>query len=229
MKRILLAALMLCSATTARAQVDYMFIDFLNNPNGFTTTLLFRNTNQYGDPTIIAIDRVFTVGVTQRVRDYCGIDGLCSLYGPATSYYGNVQHNTFALGAGNWEPMGYSSIGGGGTQHFWNAWDAQANYTGVLGCQVPALTFAMAQYAGRTCAADGYDGWMSVGLNYFTTMPAMRYSEADLEVNFTTSVLAGPNAMNVVPEPTTLSMLLFAVTTLGLLQGSRTRKRGQAA
>lgn len=224
-------AMMLGVATTAQAQVEWRWSNVTTYGAGFFADLEFRNSNQYGDPDIWAIYG-FSVSAKQNVVDHCAPPVPdCFVSGDVASAIGNVQNSMFYAGNTQWRegysimPITNSTLYRLSTPWYTNAYAGSGfNYAGVLGCQVPELPSGFGDYGYRTCAADGYDGWIKarVGLVvYDDLLPEGYYGTDDVDVTFSTFMLAGPNAMQVVPEPATYAMVGFGIAAIAFARRKR--------
>lgn len=93
----------------------------------------------------------------------------------------------------------------------------------VFGCQVLAPNVFQG-YIVRTCDADGYSGWMSLVMGYtISNAPTnpIQFTTDDIMLNIPTTLLAGPNVINVVPEPSTWAMMAFGLAAAAPLVARR--------
>jgi hypothetical protein len=223
-------ALSALSAFTAGAQVQYKVTNFTLTTSGFAGSLEFRNINNYGDADIYSVDRVFGVGVTQRVKDFCTSNAdFCEFYGPSSQAdIGLVGNNNLVVGGIPWikDARYYGNGGFAAPYKFSYHWDAMSG-TGLWGCQLPQFT-GIVSYAGRTCDADGFTGSLSVDFtftyNAYTTGATIALTEDDVVADFTNVLWPGPNAYNVVPEPATYAMTALGLGVLALARRKRAKR-----
>jgi PEP-CTERM motif len=234
-------------STSANAQLQYS-VDLMSpfhrqaGFSGFRATLLYRNINSYSDPSIISLT-AFTVGVSQRVKDFCNAYGLavdsCVIAGDrsrgsADGTLGKVQTGTIPVGNSFW----IYSPGTDEESCILNC--SQRRFTmrsafGVLGCQAPFPT--PDTYSGRTCAADGYDGWLTLSLqfNYFDfsafgDVPRFEFNASDLYMTAVNTVWAGPSGfvpISLTPEPSTWVLMGTGMLMVATMSRRRRKQTGK--
>ncbi|MEO7997434.1 MAG: PEP-CTERM sorting domain-containing protein [Gemmatimonadaceae bacterium] len=229
MKRIFcVLSLLLSAASAAEAQVEWRWANVVTTGNGFYGNLEFRNTNAYGDPNIVAITALMLTA-SQRVVDRCAPPVSDCFIGGSISYgVGNVQQMDFYAGQTIWR-AGYRLLPITNSSSYqlsvpWVASGAPYDHTVVLGCPVPETPTMIGDYGYRTCAADGYDGWVSVdaSLNVSDPNPPTGwYGVDDIDVSFSTITLDGLNAMQVVPEPATYALVAIGLGLIAAVKGNR--------
>jgi hypothetical protein len=237
---LLVLSAILGIGTRAEAQFSYTVenVNQIYQPlgshydGGFTATLLFENVNTYDDPSIITF-RSFRLAVSSRVMNYCALYDLardwCNLSGSQLGIQGNVQTGTIPIGGSAWIYDPFVSEDSCIQFCYAKRYDLDAGF-GVLGCQAPAPTPDF--YAGRTCDADGFTGFVSMNVTFRYLAPAdvpvFVFDATDLEARATNFVVRGPNVFGPVPAPEPSSWLLMA-TGLGFVGGAVGRRKGAMA
>lgn len=212
------------------AQAETRVQNITRTAFGFTASVLFRNTQGFGATNVIGL---FQMGIRLGSRfdptcrtfsNQCGIGGVF-----ADLREGRVDDRTFAIGNTQ-----YRSFVG-----YWATEDSCVGYCerfypnspsfvlGLLGCSVPFVNNVIAGYAGRTCAAEGFDGWLrkdvSVLIDSSLGLPT-DFAPSDLQIRFFARTF-GPDVypQSVVPEPSTYA--LFTTGLAGLVFARRRRNR----
>lgn len=207
-------------ASDSNAQAAYSIINFTPTSIGFTSTLLFQNTNLYSDSRRIGISHVI-VRSSSRIVSSCLVNRhVCTLgSGGQMSYaYGELQTNTFTrdntiFAGNNW------FVEDSCASNCWSRmWFTTAS--SMLGCPL-LLTGYVNEYAGRTCGSEGYIGSMAINLRFENRgiLPGFNYDVSDLSVEFITRDL-GENKIiyTTNPEPSTWILLLMGVGVIYLIR-----------
>lgn len=230
------AAVLITSLSTTRALAAQASIPVENDwsitdrgDSFVEITLRFRNT-QGIDP-----QRIF--GITGLSFEYNGFafancNLFCSWSSPAFSTIGNVDKSSFSNNGHpvvfDLGPLAYSYAGNFTSAFFGPLLSTPGSDTwGVLGCQtvpdIPALMGTSGGFGGRTCAADGYDGWIQA-VTTFRAGPTAS-SGIDLSNATESDFTAGAGGryrvlpdVQVVPEPGTYALVAFGVGALALIR-----------
>jgi len=201
-------------------------------------TVRFRNTST--DRTSLFGIGGYSLAASERLRSAFRSDwsGFGYLQQNAVRVVGNVdQRNftpplvpnairgvTYAFDAG-WHfsyIYNFSDI----NAYLWGPWSSGSGGSssmGLLGCAIPldlardgGPAFAGASHAGRTCVADGYDGWREFDFTIRTSRLSL--TSEDLSFDFIAAQLRGPT---ITPEPSTVALMGFGLATLMLVARRR--------
>lgn len=187
-----------------------------------TAEVRFRNLSGYTTQGFWSLNGI---SMLRRADLDVGCDGSCGLIYFGTSTLGNVQ-TTNVVEAGRHTlaysdaEMFYSEQSSDGGQYL--AFGPFAGpllpdqHAGVLGCAVPrnpllnnpSATFAYAAYGGRTCAREGFDGWLRATVTYWVPDEFWRdnFSHNELVVVPEGEFVYAP--VRVVPEPVLTALFL---------------------
>ncbi|MEO5816701.1 MAG: PEP-CTERM sorting domain-containing protein [Gemmatimonadaceae bacterium] len=216
------------------AQLDsYYHPSTSGSSGGFLANVFYRNINSYSDPSIISL-RMFTMSVSQRVKDYCTLYDIgresCTIAGvggSANRIQGNVQTGAIPLGNSFWLYQPGIDEDSCVTQCSSRRFDLGG--FGILGCQAPFPTPDF--YAGRTCAADGYDGWLSIALQFHYAdynaypggIPEFTFEESDVYLTAVNTVRQGPSGFQPTstPEPSTWILMATGMAMIATMARRR--------
>lgn len=236
-RRLLGTALLALSPMAARAQ----YVDFrtalLPQVGGSGPQWLkvdFRNTRGY-EPGVFFGIRGVNLSFSQRMRLACGID--CGLGFATVGTVGNVDlrdtPGDLPLSArlGDWLFNDQSS--GLATASFGPVAGPSEGF-GLLGCSIPFNDYLggtdprwTVGGAGRTCAVDGYDGYVRLEIPVYLSASAagLGFATGDVDLTFTTELYTGQvmTTMNA-PEPSTVVLLASGLLGVAAL-GRRHRRR----
>lgn len=193
-------------------------------------TLRFRNTQGY-DP-----NKIF--GITSIGFSYLGPTNVncstmyCLWSSPILSTIGNVDKSPFFLGgyplnfslgdlallyAPNHESMSFGPL--------YELRRPGANTWGVMGCQtvpdVPTL-WGSSTFAGRTCASEGFDGWIEAKSSFWTG--GIGGTGIDGRTLTAADFSAGPGGEYRIlptPEPGTYALLAFGLGAVAMFHRKR--------
>lgn len=212
----------------AGAQAETRVVNITPTAFGFTASLLFRNTQGFGASNVIGL---YQMGVRLGSR----FDATCRTFSNQCSIgavfadlrEGNVDDRTFVIGGTRYSSfVGYWATEDSCTAYCERIYPNSPTFSlGLLGCSVPAINNSMIEYAGRTCAAEGFDGWLrkDIGVRIDPALGLPRdFMPSDLQVRFFTRTF-GPDIypQNVVPEPSVYALM---VTGLAGLAWARRRR-----
>jgi hypothetical protein len=233
LRRVVFATLALVMpASTVGAQAEYRVTNFVRTTRGFNATLLFRNVQGFGASEVIGLQSL-GVRLSDRLHTPCRTFSLgCSIGASPfqTGTEGSVDTRTFEIAGTR-----YSSF-----ISYWNSEDSCTAYCerfypnvsggtlGLLGCSVPLMPSPLGQdYAGRTCDAEGFTGWLRKDLVVFLDerVPTpFDLGPSDLIARFFSSRW-GPDAypQSIVPEPSTYALVATGLAGIALI---RRRRKG---
>lgn len=186
--------------------------------------LRFRNTQGY--------DATKAYGITGVIASYNGPDAnlcpaFCGWYLPDYKMQGNVDTSPMDVGLGvsdfSSHALVYNNV-----NHAWAYFGqyraATGLYTyGLLGCQrVVATWFSGQTHAGRTCAAEGFDGWLSTEMHFSggPYVDPQNFTADNFSFGFGVEEF---EIQSVVPEPSTYALMALGLLALGI--AARARKR----
>lgn len=216
-RRFFCALALIVSATphALSAQAEWRIDGFTLTEQGFRGTMLFRNAQSPLDIPIqgIGMVRISLAPSTPRCANF----EACSFVSSHVSLTGSIDRRRTAFPGGStlvFEDSGWSEDS---CVFCWTRAYAAPAGIGALGCPAPfgtpgGFTF----YAGRTCVADGFDGWFSLPFewrSFEAIPPGFAWQDSDLRPEF---FYRGGGTLNgfLVPEPA--SSALFAVGLLAL-------------
>lgn len=213
-----LALALLCGATprVMAAQAEWRIDAFALTERGFRGTLLFRNAQSPLDTPIQGIG-MLRISLAPSAPRCANFDD-CNFMSSHVSRTGSIDTRGTAF------PGGSTLVFDGGV---WSEDSCVSCWTrlytapaglGALGCPAPVgnpggLSF----YAGRTCVADGFDGWFSLPFEWrsFASMPTgFVWQDSDLRPEFFYRAGGTLNGF-LVPEPISLALLAGGLVVLG--------------
>ena len=212
-----------CLASPARAQAEWRIDGFTTTPNGFSGMLVFRNAQQHTDTPILGLHQI-VIRITPDGAARCG--GDCGFNSNRIGTIGAVDTQDYDFGDFRYDYVGssWNEDSCGGDSCLRRIYDSFSY--GVLGCPVAALDAgAVAFYHGRTCAADGYDGWFVLPFQFLInggnpSRTPFVLGDFEAEFRFRTVGNGGPNVF-LTPEPGTTALL--GAGLVALLVGVRRR------
>jgi hypothetical protein len=220
--RLVLVLALAFPVTAASAQTDWRITGFATSATGFTGTLLFRNGQVATDSPIMGLTSL-QIHLAPNAPQ-CANTNLCFFTSNTVTRTGRVDTRNFEVGAG--ARIVFDGSG-------WNEDSCITclvrNYAapigfGVLGCPAPLPTAgSVSFYAGRTCLADGFDGWFALPFEWRTLeAPPAGYvwTESDLRAEFRYRELGTENAF-LVPEPAPVPLLASGFVGLILVSWRR--------
>lgn len=226
-KMLLALTLLACAVPRSlSAQAEWRIDGFSTTERGFRGTLMFRNGQSPLDTPILGIGilRITLTPDTPRCANF----NACFFASNVIRRVGNVDTRRL-------------DFAGGATLLFidevWSedscitCW--QRVYTappglGALGCGAPyGNAGGISFYAGRTCAADGFDGWFALPFEWvsYEALPVgFVWKSSDLLPEFRYRSWGDVNGF-LVPEPRSSALLAFGVLVLCVWW----RRRGMVA
>jgi hypothetical protein len=221
-----LSLLLFAAPLPLAAQAEWRIEGFALTELGFSGTLLFRNGQSPFDSPIRGIGalRISLTPSTPR----CANPDECLFVGGHVTRTGNIDTRTTAFAGGStltfntgvWSED--SCVGKGCWSRLYDA----PFGSGALGCPAPfGAPGGAAFYAGRTCAADGFDGWFALPFEWrsFAALPTgFVWKESDLLPEFFYRDAGTLNGF-LVPEPASAMMLAGGLL---MLAAWRRRHRG---
>ncbi len=225
-KLLLVLALALCSTPgVLTAQAEWRVEGFSVTDRGFRGTLLFRNGQSSLDTPIRGI-RGLVIGTRPSTPGCFLSTDTCFSAGNTVSRTGNIDTRRFAFDGGArvvfdanepWEEDSCIGPVACSIRRY-----ILRSGLGVLGCPVPVIgdpnPIDVRFYAGRTCAAEGFDGWFSLPFERSSENvlpPGFVWQASDLTVGFTYINLGTVNGF-LVPEPASLVLLASGLVVLGV-------------
>jgi hypothetical protein len=219
--------------STAVAQFfEHRIVDFSSSTRGFTAKIQFRNTQGFGAAQSYGITTLFA-RVSPRLFNACipQTMTLCGLgmHGVSDRMVGNVQTTAFTLAGTRWAPntryFDFESSCGGFHAICTRVYPDIPQGMGLLGCSVPGSTSPVEFFAVRTCAPEGFDGWVEKSIQFSGDADILGvgpYTASDVLVSHA-GVFRGPDIYTVVPEPSSLVLLGAGMLGLMLRVGQRSR------
>lgn len=225
--RLLLLLALALPTDIATAQTDWRITGFATSATGFSGTLLFRNGQVATDSPILGLTSL-QIHLAPGAP-LCADRNACYFTSNIVGRIGNVDTRSFEFGGGArivFDKTGWSEDS--------CVFCSVRNYSaplgiGVLGCAAPlGPPGSISFYAGRTCLAEGFDGWFALPFEWrtFEAPPAgFAWTVSDLRAEFGYRTLGTENAF-LVPEPASVPMLLSGLVGLAFVVRRR-RTRGR--
>jgi hypothetical protein len=217
-------------AAQAPPPVEWRVADFVATADGFTANVLFRNTQRFGASQMYGIGLIGIV--TPRLIQPClraGLSVSCGFgqrAGGAVTV-GRVQTTSMTVAGTRWaaNPAYFNFESSCGSPGICGRTYPDGNIgIGLIGCSVSAAPPPVVFFAMRTCADEGFDGWVQKSMEFrgnATELGVGEFTSADLSVSLQGNFFLGPDVYTVVPEPSTWALMATGVAVLAIFTRSR--------
>lgn len=215
-KTLLALTLLACAMPRSlSAQAEWRIDGFTVTERGFRGTLLFRNAQSPLDTPIVGIGtlRITLTPDTPRCANF----NDCFFRSNVITRVGNVDTRRLDFAGG--ASLVFSGLVWSEDSCItcWQQLYTAPSGLGALGCAAPyGHAGVINTYAGRTCPADGFDGWFALPFEWvsFETLPVgFVWKASDLLPEFRYRSWGDVNGF-LVPEPGSAALMAFGVVVL---------------
>ena len=217
-KMLLALTLLACAVPRSLpAQAEWRVDAFTTTERGFRGTLMFRNGQSPLDTPIRGIGtlRITLTPDTPRCANF----NACFFASNIITRVGNVDTRRLDFAGGATLLFSDEVWSEDSCIRCWQQLYTAPPGLGALGCAAPYGTAGgISYYAGRTCTADGFDGWFALPfewVSYEAPPVGFVWKASDLVPQFTYRSWGNVNGF-LVPEPASSALLAIGVVVLGV-------------